>query len=204
MFRKLKNKIEEEAGKSPVNRLLSGASPSKGESDSPSHAPPASINASSPATPLARKPAIWSAGTPRRLDQTPTKVKAADVDSDAEHSTQSTPQAEKPLPRAESRESINSLAGMFQSLPFGRKNRDTPSDAESDLDSEASFSLRTMNKEELYRRFKEMEKMMTAYRGKYNEMASAYRDQEKEKEKIKNTLTEAQDKSLRRISEMRE
>ncbi|XP_035689662.1 golgin subfamily A member 4-like [Branchiostoma floridae] len=241
MFRKLKNKIEEEAGKSPVNRLLSGASPSKGESDSPSHTPPASVNAASPATPLARKPAIWSAGTPRRLDQTPTKsdkapaadgsmrsaaldllssltalkgsnsymlpphkMRASDVDSDAEHSAQSTPQPEKPLPRTESRESINSLAGMFQSLPFGRKNRDAPSDAESDLDSEASFSLRTMNKEELYRRFKEMEKMMTAYRGKYNEMASAYRDQEKEKEKIKNTLTEAQDKSLRRISEMRE
>ncbi|XP_059124840.1 golgin subfamily A member 4 isoform X3 [Peromyscus eremicus] len=103
------------------------------------------------------------------------------------------------LVRTSSRESLNQLdldcpaAAAF----------DPPSDMESEAE-DAPGSSDSLNREQLLQRLRRMERSLSSYRGKYSELVTAFQTLQREKKKLQGILSQSQDKSLRRISELRE
>uniref|UniRef100_A0A1I8G7I4 GRIP domain-containing protein n=1 Tax=Macrostomum lignano TaxID=282301 RepID=A0A1I8G7I4_9PLAT len=77
--------------------------------------------------------------------------------------------------------------------------------APSDLESEASVAgVEVMTKQELFQKFLHVQSLAKRYKSKFYELMEAHRSLDTEKEKLKKALTTNQDKSLRRISELKE
>ncbi|XP_069469309.1 golgin subfamily A member 4 isoform X2 [Ambystoma mexicanum] len=102
------------------------------------------------------------------------------------------------LVRSGSRDSLNRLDADGPSTTF-----DPPSDIESESE-ESMANLEGLTKEQLFHRLRRMERSLGNYRGKYSELVTTYRIVSREKEKLQSILSQSQDKSLRRISELRE
>nr|XP_044992234.1 golgin subfamily A member 4 isoform X5 [Jaculus jaculus] len=101
------------------------------------------------------------------------------------------------LVRASSRESLNQL-DLDCSPAF-----DPPSDMESEAE-DAQGAPGNLSTEQLLQRLRRMERSLSSYRGKYSEIVTAYQTLQREKKKLQGILSQSQDKSLRRISELRE
>ncbi|XP_076359031.1 uncharacterized protein LOC143251655 [Tachypleus tridentatus] len=146
-------------------------------------------------------------GTPHKLQ--------ADLASDSEIFTtpQSTP---VPIPtlQATSNEQIQRLPSLYGEAQHiqpsfvyqtSRSNYMPQSDIESEVEPDIStLNLDGVSKEQLYAAIQKVQARLQKYRNKYVELVKAYRGVDAEKEKIKNALTESQDKALRRIGELRE
>ncbi|XP_039592422.1 golgin subfamily A member 4 isoform X2 [Polypterus senegalus] len=104
------------------------------------------------------------------------------------------------LVRTASRESLNRLV---DNDPPGTPTYDPPSDIESEAEDSLG-SMESLNKEQLLQRLRRMERSLGNYRGKYSELVTAYRTVQRDKEKVQSILSQSQDKSLRRIGELRE
>ncbi|KAH0513170.1 Golgin subfamily A member 4, partial [Microtus ochrogaster] len=100
--------------------------------------------------------------------------------------------------RTSSRESLNQLDLDCPAATF-----DPPSDMESEAEDTAGSSD-GLNREQLLQRLRRMERSLSSYRGKYSELVTAYQTLQREKKKLQGILSQSQDKSLRRISELRE
>ncbi|XP_076831794.1 golgin subfamily A member 4 isoform X2 [Brachyhypopomus gauderio] len=111
--------------------------------------------------------------------------------------------------RAGSRESLvrsssrESLTPMGESEVSSSQAFDPPSDIESEAE-DTPGNAEALSKEHLLHRLHRVEKSLANYRGKYSELVIAYRTVQKEKEKTQVILSQSQDKSLRRIGELRE
>ncbi|XP_061601631.1 golgin subfamily A member 4 isoform X2 [Cololabis saira] len=104
------------------------------------------------------------------------------------------------LVRSPSRESLTPLGENESS---GIPTYDPPSDIESEAE-EPPGSVEAFSKEQLLHRLTQVERSLGKYRGKYSELVTAYRTTQREKEKTQVILSQSQDKSLRRIGELRE
>ncbi|GAB1294792.1 Golgin subfamily A member 4 [Apodemus speciosus] len=102
------------------------------------------------------------------------------------------------LVRTSSRESLNQLDLDCSAAAF-----DPPSDLESEAE-DASWNSDSLNREQLLQRLRRMERSLSSYRGKYSELVTAFQTLQREKKKLQGILSQSQDKSLRRISELRE
>ncbi|XP_045242416.2 golgin subfamily A member 4 isoform X4 [Macaca fascicularis] len=102
------------------------------------------------------------------------------------------------LVRTSSRESLNRL-----DLDSSTANFDPPSDMDSEAEDLVGNSD-SLNKEQLIQRLRRMERSLSSYRGKYSELVTAYQMLQREKKKLQGILSQSQDKSLRRIAELRE
>jgi len=83
------------------------------------------------------------------------------------------------------------------------------SDLESTAGSEvgwddSSAQLSAVSKEQLYGMLAKMRTRYHKYKGRYADLAKAYRQIQAENEKVKEVMQQTQDKALRRISELRE
>lgn len=61
-----------------------------------------------------------------------------------------------------------------------------------------------MSKEQLYTMLSKMRARYHKYKGRYTDLAKAYRDLESENRKVKEVMQQTQDRGLRRIGELRE
>ncbi|XP_041422059.1 golgin subfamily A member 4 isoform X2 [Xenopus laevis] len=102
------------------------------------------------------------------------------------------------LLRSGSRDSLNKIDMENPGTAF-----DPPSDIESEAEDSVG-SVEGLNKEQLFNRLHRMDKSLGNYRGKYSELVTAYRTQQRDKEKLQSILSQSQDKALRRIGELRE
>nr|XP_015860760.2 golgin subfamily A member 4 isoform X4 [Peromyscus maniculatus bairdii] len=102
------------------------------------------------------------------------------------------------LVRTSSRESLNQLDLDCPAAAF-----DPPSDMESEAE-DAPGSSDSLSREQLLQRLRRMERSLSSYRGKYSELVTAFQTLQREKKKLQGILSQSQDKSLRRISELRE
>ncbi|KAI5611533.1 golgin subfamily A member 4 isoform X1, partial [Silurus asotus] len=104
------------------------------------------------------------------------------------------------LVRSSSRESLTPLG---ENEASGAPVFDPPSDIESEAE-DGPGNAEALSKEQLIYRLHRVEKSLSNYRGKYSELVTAYRTVQREKEKTQTILSQSQDKSLRRIGELRE
>ncbi|EPQ14460.1 Golgin subfamily A member 4 [Myotis brandtii] len=102
------------------------------------------------------------------------------------------------LVRTSSRESLNRL-----DLDLSAATVDPPSDMESETEDSLG-NLDSLNKEQLIQWLRRMERRLNSYKGKCSELVTAYQTVQREKKKLQGILSQSQDKSLRRISELRE
>ncbi|NP_001397090.1 golgin subfamily A member 4 isoform 2 [Mus musculus] len=106
--------------------------------------------------------------------------------------------SKEPLVRTSSRESLNQLDLDCSAAAF-----DPPSDMESEAE-DAPWNSDGLSREQLLQRLRRMERSLSSYRGKYSELVTAFQTLQREKKKLQGILSQSQDKSLRRISELRE
>ncbi|XP_031201714.1 golgin subfamily A member 4 isoform X3 [Mastomys coucha] len=102
------------------------------------------------------------------------------------------------LARTSSRESLNQLDLDSSAATF-----DPPSDMENEAE-DSPWNSDSLNREQLLQRLRRMERSLSSYRGKYSELVTAFQTLQREKKKLQGILSQSQDKSLRRISELRE
>ncbi|CAE1254672.1 GOLGA4 [Acanthosepion pharaonis] len=101
--------------------------------------------------------------------------------------------------------SINTSMGSDMSFnsPMPPVHYHMPSDIESEVE-ESSFSIDILSKEDLYTLVKKYERRAIRYKSKFTEVVATFKDLLQERDKLKNTLGQTQDKSFRRISELKE
>ncbi|XP_061644884.1 golgin subfamily A member 4 [Phyllopteryx taeniolatus] len=111
--------------------------------------------------------------------------------------------------RSPSKESLvqssshESLTHLGENEVAGAPTYDPPSDIESEAE-EAPGNAESLPKEQLLHRLVRVEASLGKYRGKYSELVTAYRTVQRDKDKTQAILSQCQDKSLRRIGELRE
>uniref|UniRef100_A0A8C9HQH4 Golgin A4 n=1 Tax=Piliocolobus tephrosceles TaxID=591936 RepID=A0A8C9HQH4_9PRIM len=194
MFKKLKQKISEEQ-----QQLQQTLAPGQ-----------ASSNSSTPTRTRSRTSSFTE-----QLDEGTPNREAGDIQSFAQKLQLRVPSVEslfrspikeslfrssskESLVRTSSRESLNRL-----DLDSSTANFDPPSDMDSEAEDLVGNSD-SLNKEQLIQRLRRMERSLSSYRGKYSELVTAYQMLQREKKKLQGILSQSQDKSLRRIAELRE
>ncbi|GAB1603388.1 golgin subfamily A member 4-like isoform X3 [Argonauta hians] len=90
----------------------------------------------------------------------------------------------------------------FQS-PLPPIHYQMPSDIESEIE-ESSINLDIHSKEELYSLANKYQARSRRYKSKFNEIVVSFKEVLQEQEKLKKNLAQSQDKSFRRISELKE
>ncbi|XP_028324611.1 golgin subfamily A member 4 isoform X3 [Gouania willdenowi] len=220
MFKKLKQRIHEEQ---PVQRnaqspqqaqVGSGGrrgsltppfpydgSPSASDRESatkgPETSPRGSINGDGRASPQQREePQSFAQKLQLKVPSMESLIRGGA--SRAEHLFRSP--SKESLVRTSSRESLTPLG---ENESPGVSTYDPPSDIESEAE-EPPGKAESMSKEQLLHRLLRVERSLGKYRGKYSELVTAYRTVQREKEKTQAILSQSQDKSLRRIGELRE
>ncbi|XP_022792053.1 golgin subfamily A member 4-like [Stylophora pistillata] len=128
--------------------------------------------------------------TPPKSTSTPSKTLSQDSISDTE-----TP-----------KRAVERQGSIPPSSPMSAGGR---SDAESDAEQSATPNtpvarLEGATKEEVVAMFRKQERVLARYKTRFSEVVEAYKNLQKENEKLQNNLTQSQDKALRRISEMKE
>ncbi|KAH9513358.1 Golgin sub A member 4 [Bulinus truncatus] len=104
--------------------------------------------------------------------------------------------------RTSSISSMTSDSSFFPNVSFSHSYY-MPSDVESEME-ETSVNLSSVSKEDLYAFVKRFERRAFKYKSKFMELAVAYKDMLQEREKLKSTMAQCQDRAFRRMSELRE
>lgn len=102
------------------------------------------------------------------------------------------------LVQTSSRESLTRFDLDSDAVAF-----DPPSDLEGEAEDPLG-NLDNLSREHLIQWLRRMERRLKNYNGKYSELAAAYQTLQREKKKLHGILSQSQDKSLRRIAELRE
>ncbi|XP_049622321.1 golgin subfamily A member 4-like isoform X2 [Suncus etruscus] len=106
--------------------------------------------------------------------------------------------SKEPLVRTSSRESLTRFDLDSDAMAF-----DPPSDLESEAE-DSPGNLDNLSREHLIQWLRRMERRLKNCNVKYSELAAAYQTLQREKKKLHGILSQSQDKSLRRIAELRE
>lgn len=101
--------------------------------------------------------------------------------------------------------SVNTSVGSDMSFhsPMPPVHYHMPSDIESEVE-EGNFSIDILSKQDLFTLVKKYERRAIRYKSKFTEVVSTFKELLQERDKLKNTLGQTQDKSFRRISELKE
>ncbi|CAL4086312.1 unnamed protein product, partial [Meganyctiphanes norvegica] len=81
---------------------------------------------------------------------------------------------------------------------------------QSDLESSSEWedgsnaAVDRLSKDTVYQAYLKMRQRYHKYKGRYSDLARAYKEKEKESEKLRDVLTKTQDKALRKVSDLRE
>ncbi|XP_063964799.1 golgin subfamily A member 4-like [Lytechinus pictus] len=195
MFKKMKKQIEDKEAKSP----LRPPDQKKGINQTPNDKTPSGAEAR-PRTPSSTS---TTPGTPNQGPRN--KVSSSAPEAEQAIIKQSTPlenAATPPRPKQGAPPSLGE-SPLFPQYQAPTSVYEAPSDTESEME-ESGLTMDSMRKEELFQRYKLMERSSFKYRTRYKEASGAYKDLQKENEKIKNIMSQTQDKALRRISELKE
>ncbi|KAI9560211.1 hypothetical protein GHT06_014225 [Daphnia sinensis] len=127
----------------------------------------------------------------------------------------STPQPSGHIGRLSRQSSLSSVFSDVSFLPGSSDSAYHPYQFQSDLESNVSefddsasqsgqHALDRISKEHVYNAYQKMRVRYHKYKGRYSDLARHYKELERDREKVKHVLTETQDRSLRRISELKE
>ncbi|XP_071552808.1 uncharacterized protein [Panulirus ornatus] len=82
---------------------------------------------------------------------------------------------------------------------------------QSDLESSSEWEdggstavMERLSKDTVYQAYLKMRQRYHKYKGRYADLARAYKDKDRESEKLRDVLTKTQDKALRKVSELKE
>ncbi|XP_068082127.1 putative leucine-rich repeat-containing protein DDB_G0290503 [Anabrus simplex] len=117
-----------------------------------------------------------------------------------------------PLPsgRRSRQSSISSVTSDASSLfpiyemPAHSFNLQSDLESASEMDEGSSSQLAQVPKQELYHAYLKLQRRYQKYKGRSNDLLNYCRELDKDNRKLKNVLLECQEKSLRRISELKE
>lgn len=127
----------------------------------------------------------------------------------------STPQPSSHFGRLSRQSSLSSVFSDVSFLPGTSDSTYHPYQFQSDLESNVSefddsasqsgqHAVDRISKEHVYNAYQKMRVRYHKYKGRYSDLARHYKELERDREKVKHVLTETQDRSLRRISELKE
>ncbi|GFQ83174.1 golgin subfamily A member 4 [Trichonephila clavata] len=200
MFKRLRERIAEEAIKFPVGQLNSNSG--KQLSDSENKA--TGGNSTEDLITLSDSSAVV-------VPHTSSQQFSIGEDEDGSVSEHSTPQRKNESANGSvASGSRDYPAGTGSDLSFGQDYRPTKSnyipqsDIESEREDPPTLNLEGISKDQLLSVIDVLKARAYKYKNKYVEVVKNYKELREEKLKIENTLIEQQDKALRRMAELRE
>ncbi|GFS72207.1 golgin subfamily A member 4 [Nephila pilipes] len=200
MFKRLRERIAEEATKFPVGQLNSNS----GKQLSDSENKVAGGNSTEDLITLSDSSAVV-------VPHTSSQQFSIGEDEDGSVSEHSTPQRKnEPANGSVASSSRDHPAGTGSDLSFGQDYRPTKSnyipqsDIESEREDPPTLNLEGISKDQLLSIIELLKARAYKYKNKYVEVVKNYKELREEKLKIENTLIEQQDKALRRMAELRE
>ncbi|CAL1292394.1 unnamed protein product [Larinioides sclopetarius] len=205
MFKRLRERIAEEATKFPVGQLNTNTGK---QSDTENKT--AGGNSTEDLITLSDSSSVV-------VPHTSSQQFSIGEDEDGSVSEQSTPQRKSDSANGATNEhsmysssSRDHPAGTGSDLGFGQEYRPTKSsyipqsDIESEREDPPTLNLEGISKDQLLSIIELLKARAYKYKNKYVEVVKNYKELREEKLKIENTLIEQQDKALRRIAELRE
>ncbi|XP_055939687.1 golgin subfamily A member 4-like [Argiope bruennichi] len=205
MFKRLRERIAEEATKFPVGQLNTNTGK---QSDAENKT--AGGNSTEDLITLSDSSSVV-------VPQTSSQQFSIGEDEDGSVSEQSTPQKRNDSANGATNEhsvyssgSRDHPAGTGSDLGFGQEYRPTKSnyipqsDIESEREDPPTLNLEGISKDQLLSIIELLKARAYKYKNKYVEVVKNYKELREEKLKIENTLIEQQDKALRRMAELRE
>ncbi|PIK33512.1 putative golgin subfamily A member 4-like [Apostichopus japonicus] len=157
--------------------------------------------ASSPMRPNQRKKEGLLEQTPPLPDGNLSATTKLNLDSDQNDGA--TPQKLPPSTPLRGSTPENAESPLFPQYQTPAKAHPPPSDTESEVE-ETTKTLDAMNKNELLKTYKKQERTFNKLKTKFTELTLAYREVDKENQKVKAIMSQSQDKALRRVSELKE
>ncbi|CAB4038580.1 Hypothetical predicted protein, partial [Paramuricea clavata] len=116
----------------------------------------------------------------------------------AQNDVSSSPKSDSAEP-SEEVETPNTTPNKTSAVAQSPEKPDYKSD-----DSDAGKKFDVATKDELLQLAKKQEKALTRYKTKFSEVVDAYKNLQKENEKLQHNLGQSQDKQIRKISELKE
>ncbi|XP_059827091.1 golgin subfamily A member 4 isoform X3 [Hypanus sabinus] len=223
MFKKLKQKINEEQSPAKSGQITPRSTPSAGNRihDSPLSGQSNEDTFTPGDKENAQKALPDHSSSPKGIDNLngdgSAAVQKTEMQSFAQKLQLRVPSMES-LFRASSKESLfsspskDSLVRTASRESLNRIDLDVQSagaifDPSSDIESETEDNAGTfesLSKDPSSNQFRRIERSLANYRSKYSELVTAYRTLQRDKEKMQVVLSQGQDKALRRIGELRE
>ncbi|GBN36065.1 Golgin subfamily A member 4 [Araneus ventricosus] len=205
MFKRLRERIAEEATKFPVGQLNTNTGK---QSDAENKT--AGGNSTEDLITLSDSSSVV-------VPHTSSQQFSIGEDEDGSVSEQSTPKKKSDSANGATNEhsvysssSRDHPAGTGSDLGFGQEYRPTKSsyipqsDIESEREDPPTLNLEGISKDQLLSIIELLKARAYKYKNKYVEVVKNYKELREEKLKIENTLIEQQDKALRRMAELRE
>ncbi|GFY65723.1 golgin subfamily A member 4 [Trichonephila inaurata madagascariensis] len=200
MFKRLRERIAEEAIKFPVGQLNSNSGKQLSDSENKS----TGGNSTEDLITLSDSSAVV-------VPHTSSQQFSIGEDEDGSVSEHSTPQRKNESANGSvASGSRDYPAGTGSDLSFGQDYRPTKSnyipqsDIESEREDPPTLNLEGISKDQLLSAIDVLKARAYKYKNKYVEVVKNYKELREEKLKIENTLIEQQDKALRRMAELRE
>ncbi|KAK6635090.1 hypothetical protein RUM44_000339 [Polyplax serrata] len=209
MFKKLKDKIEEEFKQAPLKFPVSVQQLAQVISPSPSVNSLAENNASSSLSYPTDMPNVstdfFSIGGDDDSQDGVAKMPLTLQNVDLTATSPSNMTHGMSRSRRSSLSSVTSEASsLFPIYESGLNQNFLQSDLESEMEDGMSGQIDRVSKEQLYQTFKKVLNRYNKYKGRYTDLLKHYKELQHENFKTKNVLQESQDKALRRMAELRE
>lgn len=104
--------------------------------------------------------------------------------------------------------SVSDVSGLFPiyevpGVSFNMPQSDLESSSEWEEGGSAAVVER-LSKDTVYQAYLKMRQRYHKYKGRYADLSRAYKDKEKESDKLRDVLAKTQDKALRKVSELKE
>merc|ERR1711997_585859 len=87
---------------------------------------------------------------------------------------------------------------------MGQQDLDSTTGSEWGSEAGSQTQLTSISKEQLFQMLQKTRSRYHKYKGRYTDVANAYKSLENENQKVKNVMQQTQDKALRRVSELKE
>ncbi|KAJ8314173.1 hypothetical protein KUTeg_008734 [Tegillarca granosa] len=215
MFKSLKKKIEQGVSQTGLRNALSPAN-KEDERTTPQQSPAKPLAESTPKTDHGNEnhsATPGEGGSEQARAEPPTGLlvdiplqeETLETTTDFASALSSLPGNDTPQPTRSRTSSISSVTSdsFFANTSIAHQHYQLPSDIESEIE-EQSTNYESYSKEDLYSIIKRYERRALKYKSKFMEIGTIYKDLLQERDKIKNTLTQSQDRAFRRISELKE
>ncbi|KAK8753460.1 hypothetical protein OTU49_004569, partial [Cherax quadricarinatus] len=99
---------------------------------------------------------------------------------------------------------IYEVPGVYFSIPQSDLESSSEWEDSNSNNTVTTTTVERLSKDTVYQAYLKMRQRYHKYKGRYSDLARAYKEKEKESEKLRDVLTKTQDKALRKVSELRE